>query len=1268
MWAQDPDVTITASEFGTAKSGVTVSMASGVSVSSQQIWKNGSSAVKANIAQIGNSANADYSVYYVEISSTKEIESVDILAVNNQSSGDWAIPVVYWTGAAAAAFDGYQSITIPCKAATVAPTAQHVDVSAVEGVKTLRIYRTIRVNSEGTSFASSNYTTVGDGKTAYIISVAVTFADAGTPCTPLAVNFAAGEGSGSMTAGECCPGKNYTIPTCGFTAPDGKEFDAWTSSPEVTITDGKFTMPDEAVTLTATWKDLPAAPDFVFTKTGKPTSGNLAAGDEIAVTGGTMKVYSTKSGSSLKWASDGLNFSGGQADQVIIETDKVFQVGSVISLTFKNNSLDILNESGTLVVTQAAPGTTYTVAADDGLAGNNVFRLRRNGSSYLQSIEITGLGSAIATWNVTFDMQGATSAAIEAQSVKNGKKAVKPADPEKTGYNFVKWVVASTDADYNFDATVTADVALKAVWEVQVTKYTVTYAKGDEAVTGDVPTQESLAEGANFTVAGKGDLAWADHKFVGWKDQDDAAVAAGANYTMPAKNVTLTAQWNEAVTYDVTFNLQGHGAAIETQHVIEGETATKPADPKAELYTFGGWYTEAECTNAFDFATTITAAKELFAKWTAFGEATSINIEQFVIENGKSGDIQAALTAANFDFNLLSGDELDDLQEDKSDKNCAFRGLKLKNNGSYVVGNIPAGKRVNVVLGNLGAAKVQINGVDAATALAAGVGTGNAHKDTEIYYENANNYYDLPEGGVLKVLSTGTSTTVLKGIILGDIPAVSDDATLRAIKLDGVDIAGFVSGTRVYNVQLEYGATLPEITATVNEAHAEYTLYPATESNNYYATLRVTAEAGNTLDYQVRFTWAPKIGVEIVKATLKGGTTAPDMTGLYAGAGSAKTQSKSNGGYKLGGNDHFVTISLSGENIFAAGDIVAVGVAYLEGGNAVDLYTGSTPLNRETVIIGDNYFEVPVGAVGKNTLSIKRTSSETNPSLTYFAVYRQMPSFIKSFKIGETEGVIDQENKTIAVHVAADVDVTSLTPTIEAYANGGATLNLTGAQDFTTDKTYTVSSAYAEDADVEYTVTVVKPYSATVTEGKYGTICLPYAVSARSGAVFYNIESKNAADNGIIITEEEGALVAGKPYIYYAENAGTMTLTYSGAKATEVVAANGLVGYLEATENVEVTSNTYFLKNNTLFHYTGEATFVTAPANKAFISWSAVPAYVAPEPNEAPRRVIYMEDATDQATGLDNLNANDMQKFMQDGKLYIRIADRIYDATGRLVK
>ncbi len=70
-------------------------------------------------------------------------------------------------------------------------------------------------------------------------------------------------------------------------------------------------------------------------------------------------------------------------------------------------------------------------------------------------------------------------------------------------------------------------------------------------------------------------------------------------------------------TYDVkvTFDANGHGTAPTAQTVLKGSKATQPAAPSATGYTFGGWYKESNCANAFDFNTAINEDITLYAKW-----------------------------------------------------------------------------------------------------------------------------------------------------------------------------------------------------------------------------------------------------------------------------------------------------------------------------------------------------------------------------------------------------------------------------------------------------------------------------------------------------------------------------------------------------------------------------------------------------------------------------------------------------------------------------
>lgn len=74
----------------------------------------------------------------------------------------------------------------------------------------------------------------------------------------------------------------------------------------------------------------------------------------------------------------------------------------------------------------------------------------------------------------------------------------------------------------------------------------------------------------------------------------------------------------------VRFDKQGHGADKEDQCVPIGGTASNPGDLANEMeWTFGGWYENAACTgSAFNFSTTITDDKTLYAKWTPAGTRT----------------------------------------------------------------------------------------------------------------------------------------------------------------------------------------------------------------------------------------------------------------------------------------------------------------------------------------------------------------------------------------------------------------------------------------------------------------------------------------------------------------------------------------------------------------------------------------------------------------------------------------------------------------------
>lgn len=86
---------------------------------------------------------------------------------------------------------------------------------------------------------------------------------------------------------------------------------------------------------------------------------------------------------------------------------------------------------------------------------------------------LTFVGCAPKTFTVTFDTDGGST--VAAQTVKEGEKATRPANPTKTDFEFDNWYTAKTGGEvFDFDKEVTGDVTVYARWTV-VSAKTVTF-------------------------------------------------------------------------------------------------------------------------------------------------------------------------------------------------------------------------------------------------------------------------------------------------------------------------------------------------------------------------------------------------------------------------------------------------------------------------------------------------------------------------------------------------------------------------------------------------------------------------------------------------------------------------------------------------------------------------------------------------------------------------------------------------------------------------
>ncbi|MDU5099082.1 MAG: InlB B-repeat-containing protein [Peptoniphilus grossensis] len=141
---------------------------------------------------------------------------------------------------------------------------------------------------------------------------------------------------------------------------------------------------------------------------------------------------------------------------------------------------------------------------------------------------------------------------------------------------------------------------------------TLTYKKGGEDVTGELPANVSVNVGAIVVLAGPGNLAKENSKFEGWKLDEDETIYQPGDQVKLEKSRTATAQWTSA-KHTVTFNTMG-GSDVPKQEVVHGGKLTNVTPPTLKDKVFMGWKEEGK-DEFFKLDTAINEDKTLIAQW-----------------------------------------------------------------------------------------------------------------------------------------------------------------------------------------------------------------------------------------------------------------------------------------------------------------------------------------------------------------------------------------------------------------------------------------------------------------------------------------------------------------------------------------------------------------------------------------------------------------------------------------------------------------------------
>lgn len=195
--------------------------------------------------------------------------------------------------------------------------------------------------------------------------------------------------------------------------------------------------------------------------------------------------------------------------------------GNIVGCTARQGG-GIYVDNGGRFEMSAGTITGCTAGQEEGKTANGVFIAASGRFTQSPGAQITG--EVIGAYTVTFQSEGGSEVASQ---IRANAPAARPADPTKEGYTFIGWY--NGESEWNFETPVTADLTLTAKW--QINRYTITF---DTAGGSEVP---SITQDYGTAITPPAAPTRTGYTFAGWDRESPT--------TMPAGNMTITAQWTE---------------------------------------------------------------------------------------------------------------------------------------------------------------------------------------------------------------------------------------------------------------------------------------------------------------------------------------------------------------------------------------------------------------------------------------------------------------------------------------------------------------------------------------------------------------------------------------------------------------------------------------------------------------------------------------------------------------------------------------------------
>ncbi len=284
------------------------------------------------------------------------------------------------------------------------------------------------------------------------------------------------------------------------------------------------------------------------------------------------------------------------SDFMIKDTEtqaKTDNIGGKTIVPMNLVTFDANGASGTMNSIPVPAGSVYKLPACDftPTEGMAFYRWQIGETLYDKDDELTVTNNitlkalwAIATNSVTFNMNGHGDQIVQ-QIVDHGTTATEPTAPTADGYEFAGWYLDEATEPYNFDAIVTANITLNALWSKIVTP-TVTVT-GEYTYTGEqiipevtvkdgetiVPASEYTVSTKNTTKAGTATVTIVDNPRGNYKLE-----TTSEEFTVAKKAVVVSGITAKNKVFDDNRNVQLDYDQVVIAGKTENDIVTVSAD------------------------------------------------------------------------------------------------------------------------------------------------------------------------------------------------------------------------------------------------------------------------------------------------------------------------------------------------------------------------------------------------------------------------------------------------------------------------------------------------------------------------------------------------------------------------------------------------------------------------------------------------------------------------------------------------------------------